>query len=146
MAGRRTHTPGGAESYDRLVRFENLRQGSPHCSSSYTPSRCARCCRWYAASPRKSWLDFARLKYRCASCSHVKPMPPWIWMLSAAARKYASEHVALARLAATETSADSSAAAHAAYWAAARADSTSSSMSAHRCLMTWKLPIGRPNW
>ena len=26
------------------------------------------------------------------------------------------------------------------------ADSTSSSMSAHLCLMAWKLPMGRPNW
>ena len=30
--------------------------------------------------------------------------------------------------------------------AAERADSTSTSRSAHRCLIAWKLPMGRPNW
>ena len=35
--------------------------------------------------------DLARLKYRCAGCSQVKPMPPWIWMFSAVVWKYASE-------------------------------------------------------
>ena len=66
------------------------------------------------ASPRYVSEDFARLKYRWASCSQVKPMPPWIWMFSAAAWKYASEQYALARLAATGSSSLSSAAAQAA--------------------------------
>jgi len=34
--------------------------------------------------------DLARLKYRWAGCSQVKPIPPWIWMVSAAAWKKAS--------------------------------------------------------
>ena len=40
-----------------------------------------------APSPRNSSLALARLKYRWASCSQVKPMPPWIWMFSAATWK-----------------------------------------------------------
>src|SRR5262249_33145566 len=55
------------------------------------PMRCASSSRWYVASPRKISVLFARLKYRCASCSHVNPIPPWIWMFSAAQWKYASE-------------------------------------------------------
>jgi hypothetical protein len=46
--------------------------------------------RWKLPSPRNSSLDFARLKYRWASCSQVKPMPPWIWIFSAATWKYVS--------------------------------------------------------
>jgi hypothetical protein len=66
------------------------------------------------ASPSRISELFARLKYRWASCSQVKPMPPWIWMFSAAAWKYASEQYALARLATTGSYSLSSAAAHAA--------------------------------
>jgi len=47
-------------------------------------------------SPNSSSDDLARLKYRWAGCSQVNPMPPWIWMFSAAEWKYASEHYALA--------------------------------------------------
>src|SRR5699024_1738290 len=47
--------------------------------------------RWWRGSPRYSSDDFARLKYRCAGCSHVKPMPPWTWIVSAATSKNASE-------------------------------------------------------
>src|SRR5581483_2716914 len=38
--------------------------------------------RWYTASPRVVSPHLARLKYRCMSCSQVKPMPPWTWMAS----------------------------------------------------------------
>ena len=34
----------------------------------------------------------------------------------------------------------------AAAWTAARATSARTSMSAHMCLIAWKLPIGLPNW
>ena len=44
------------------------------------------------------------------------------------------------------TPARRSTAAHAAYQVAERIPSTSTSMSAQRCLTAWKLPIGTPNW
>src|SRR6478609_2953247 len=68
------------------------------------PMRWASSSRWYVASPRRISEDLARLKYKCALCSQVKPIPPWIWMFSAAAWKYASEQYAFARLATTGTS------------------------------------------
>jgi len=48
--------------------------------------------------------------------------------------------------AATEASSAPAATAVLAYAAAERADSTSTSRSAHRCLIAWKDPMGRPNW
>ena len=65
------------------------RRASP--PTDQMPMRWASSSRWYVGSPKSSSLDFARLKYRCAGCSQVKPMPPWIWMFSAVAWKYASE-------------------------------------------------------
>ena len=56
-----------------------------------------------------------------------------------------SEHEERTRLARAGRSGAPSSAAEAAYRAADVADSDSSSRSAHRCLIAWKLPIGRPN-
>src|SRR5438445_24747 len=64
------------------------------------PMRSSSRSRWNVPSPRNCCPDAARLKYRWASCSQVKPTPPWIWMFSAAAKKNASAAYALARLAA----------------------------------------------
>src|SRR5581483_4293229 len=110
------------------------------------PMRCASSSRWYVGSPNSSADDFARLKYRWAGCSHVNPMPPWIWMFSAAAWKYASLQYAFASDATDGSSSLSSDAHQPAEYAADLADSTSSSMSAHLCLMAWNEPMGRPNW
>src|SRR5437773_8706540 len=52
---------------------------------------CATRSRWYVASPKVNSDDLARLKYRCRSCSHVKPMPPWSWIPVADTLRYASE-------------------------------------------------------
>src|SRR5919106_2546299 len=46
-----------------------------------TRSRC------HVASPNVNSDDLARLKYRCRSCSQVKPMPPCSWMPVPAARR-----------------------------------------------------------
>ena len=46
---------------------------SPTSSANF--SRCCSC------SPSSSWLERARLKYRCAGSSHVNPIPPWNWII-----------------------------------------------------------------
>ena len=66
---------------------EDDRRGGDEDEDVQMPMRCASSSRWYVGSPNSSSDDLARLKYRCAGCSHVNPMPPWIWMFSAAAWK-----------------------------------------------------------
>ena len=48
---------------------------------------CATSSRFQVASPKVTSEPLARLKYRCMSCSQVKPMPPWIWMPSPATKR-----------------------------------------------------------
>lgn len=86
----------------------------------------------------------ARFRYRWASCSHVKPMPPSTWMQSFAAVANASGTTAPATAAASACSVPSSAS-RAASQAAARACSSESRRSAQRCLTAWNWPMGRPN-
>ena len=52
--------------------------------TGYQPSSVARRSRWKDASPRSTASYRARRKYRWASCSQVKPMPPCSWIASAA--------------------------------------------------------------
>src|SRR5207244_2588391 len=79
------------------------------------------------------------------SCSQVKPTPPWTWRPDAITRRLASEHHVFAVDAATEASGSPAPRHHAAQYAADRMPSTSTSMSAQRCLTAWKLPMGLPN-
>ena len=72
----RTFLRGHAER-DVGVRY---RVASSACGLSNT-SRATNS-RFQVASPKVTSLPLARLKYRCMSCSQVKPMPPWIWMPS----------------------------------------------------------------
>ena len=92
-----------------------------------SPTRRAISSRWLEGVPRSCDEDFARLKKRCASWSQVKPMPPWIWIVSPAQRRNASEQNALAILAATARSSSPApeAATRAALRLAERAHSTS---------------------
>jgi hypothetical protein len=62
-------------------------------------------------------------------------MPPWIWMLSAAAWKKVSEQYALASAAASRKSGSLAAAMNSALQAALFAISTLTSISAHLCLI-----------
>ena len=41
--------------------------------------------RWWWTPPNINDVLLARLKYKCVSCSHVKPVPPRIWIVSEAA-------------------------------------------------------------
>jgi hypothetical protein len=59
--------------------------------SSYKLISWATRSRCQVASPNVNSDDLARLKYRCRSCSQVKPMPPWSWMPAPAALRKASE-------------------------------------------------------
>ena len=59
------------------------------------PSVAAMRSRSPAGEPRSESEPRARLRKRCASCSQVKPMPPWICRDSAAHRKKASVAVGL---------------------------------------------------
>ena len=61
-------------------------------------------------------------------------------------RLEASAHQTLAVEAASSQPGSAVDAAHAAYQVADRIPSTSTSMSAQRCLTAWKLPMGTPNW
>ena len=65
-------------------------------------------------------------------------------MFAAATRTNASEQYAFAMCAAAPNCGPSGASSTA-QAATDRADSTSSSMSAHRCRTAWNEPIGRPN-
>ncbi len=95
--------------------------------------------------PRRLRSAIARLRYMCASCSHVKPIPPSTCTQSLAFSKAASSARAIA-VAAAKDAAEPSSSARAASQAAARASSTRQSMSAHRCFTPWNCPMGRPNW
>ena len=64
------------------------------------------------AVPSSAASVAARLKYKCAWCSQVNPIPPWTWMVSAAIRLNAAEAVACAMLAASAGSSDASLIAH----------------------------------
>src|SRR5205814_9035656 len=70
--------------------------------------------RWNVASPKATSFAFARLKYRCMSFSHVKPIPPWIWIPLCATRRYASAANAFAIEIASDESGSARSAAHAA--------------------------------
>jgi Auxin binding protein len=52
------------------------RLGETRVEYSYSSSSFASCCRCSIGSPKIIELARARLKYRCAGCSHVKPIPP----------------------------------------------------------------------
>jgi hypothetical protein len=97
--------------------------------------------------PPSSWRSAsARRRYRWASCSQVKPMPPSTWMQSFALSTASSSASAAAAAAASGCSAGVSSAARAAPQARAAARSARQAMVAHRCLTAWNEPIGRPNW
>lgn len=73
-------------------------------------------------------------------------MPPSTWMQSLTLAFTVVMQVLAASAAAMENwDASPSAAARAASEAATSACSARHSISAHRCLMAWKLPIGLPN-
>lgn len=74
-----------SSSATKTIREERLSGMWTIRSTRYRPTCFASASRWCAESPNKSSLAFARLKYRCGAASQVNPMPPWIWMLSAAA-------------------------------------------------------------
>ena len=96
--------------------------------------------------PPSSWRSAsARRRYRWASCSQVKPMPPSTWMQSFALSTASSSASAAAAAAASGCSAGDSSAARAASQARAAARSARQAMVAHRCLTAWNSPIGRPN-
>ena len=80
--------------------------------------------------------------YRWRSCSQVNPMPPWTCRPEAMTRLAASLDHTLAVEAAMDASASPADRAHAAYQVLERMPSTSTTMSAQRCLMAWKLPMG----
>src|SRR4029077_6994074 len=97
--------------------------GAPHLEQAaidlgHRPAYRLMCCatssRFQVASPKVTSELFARLKKMCMSCSHVNPMPPWIWMPSPETWRYASEQYALAIAAASGASVASFATAHAA--------------------------------
>ena len=107
-------------------------------------SRTARS-RWLSPGPSNCRATRARRRYRCASCSQVKPMPPSTWMQSLAQEYAASSAVPAARAATRPRTPALSSTARAASHASTRACSTRTSMSAHRCLIPWNCPMGRPN-
>ena len=99
-----------------------------------------------AGLPPSSWRRAsARRRYRWASCSQVKPMPPSTWMQSFALSTASSSASAAAAAAASGCSAGESSAVRAASQARAAARSARQAMVAHRCLTAWNSPIGRPN-
>ena len=72
------------------------------------------------APPPRSWRSAsARRRYRCASCSQVKPIPPRTWTQSLALSAAASRASAVAAAAASGCSCGASSAAHAASHASA---------------------------
>ena len=95
--------------------------------------------------PKVTEAALARLRYRWAGCSQVKPMPPCSWTISSAASTAASQQADLASAIATGVSGSSSARQAAAYLDAARASVIVVHRSASRCLSAWKEPTGRAN-
>ena len=102
-----------------------------------------RCC---SALPSRAASVVARLKYRCAWCSQVKPMPPCTWMVS---RRDPAERRRCRRLRDARPPVPDRrsrpVSAHTAWYAAERACSRSTSRSASLCLTAWNDPIGLPN-
>ena len=96
--------------------------------------------------PKRCWSAFARRRYRWAGCSQVHPIPPCICRLSAANRKKASLAYTLARDTSGFARSSLPARASAAPITAARDASSSTFMSAQRCLMAWNDPMDLPNW
>ena len=88
----------------------------------------------------------ARRRYRWASCSHVKPIPPCTWMFRLAHRSAAGMASAAAIAAVSENWSPPAEAARAASHTAAVASSVATSMLAQWCFTAWNMAIGRPNW
>ena len=88
----------------------------------------------------------ARRRYRWASCSHVKPIPPCTWMLRLAQRSAAGIASDAASADVSENCSPPAEAARAASHTAAVASSVATSMLAQWCLTAWNVAIGRPNW
>src|ERR1700684_3025769 len=106
-------------------------------------TRSARAARWWLEVPKPIESALARLRYRWAGCSQVKPIPPCICTHSSAAWTATSPQCALASAPATGVSSLPSARQAAAYRAAARAWVISTHRSASRCLRPWNEPTGR---
>jgi hypothetical protein len=74
--------PSGAWAH--LAYFKSLlRDGAgPPADAGVTdrqrPMATASFSRCFDGDPRNSFAECARLKYKCAGCSQVNPMPPWI--------------------------------------------------------------------
>src|SRR6185437_13694876 len=109
-------------------------------------TKAARVSRWAAGVPKVTEAAFARLRYRWAGCSQVKPIPPCSCTHSCAAATAASQHADLASATATGASGKSAARQAAAYLDAARAWVIVVHRSASRCLSDWNEPIVRANW
>ncbi len=98
------------------------------------------------SDPPSSWrVAVARFRYRWASCSQVKPMPPSSWMQSLADCTAPSVISAAATDVARAAWSSSVPAARAASQPNASICSLRTSMSARRCLTAWNWPMGRPN-
>ena len=140
-APRRSLRPGPAPGARTLVR---RRGRCAACAAARRAARSATRRRQRGVPPASARSASARRRYRCASCSQVKPMPPSTWMQSLAVSTAASSAMRAGDRGG-ERVLGRRAAASAASQATAVADSTRHSISLHRCLIAWKLPIGAPN-
>ncbi len=86
----------------------------------------------------------ARLRMTCASCSHVKPMPPCSWMFFSAHQTKAGRACTAATAAASSNSGVPGSV-RAASQTAAVASWAATSMSAAVCFTAWNTPMTRPN-
>src|SRR5690606_31994298 len=100
-----------AAGHDRDPAGEIDRDAHGRGSAGPSPIAAAIRSRCHDGVPSQASIERARLRWRCTSYSQVKPTPPWICSASAAQRKYASEHQALASDAAVARSSGCSAAA-----------------------------------
>ena len=97
------------------------------------------------SGPSSASAPYARRMNRWRSCSQVKPIPPWIWMPSFAARVAACPAAALATWTARWRAWSSASMVMAAWYTALHARSTSRLMSASLCWIAWNEPIGTSN-
>src|SRR5262244_4344469 len=98
-----------------------MRLGAGYAGAGGRLTNAARDARWRSDVPRAIDELLARLRYRCAGCSQVKPIPPCSWIISWPASTAVSEQAAFASATAIGVSGSRSARHTAAYRDAARA-------------------------
>ena len=138
--GRPAHRPLAGSASGRRSDARGRRR-APAGGQAAQPAR-----RRQRRDPPSSWRSAsARRRYRCASCSQVKPMPPSTWMQSLAfpPPRPAPPQRRPPRPAGAPPAPRPPA--RAASQATAAARSARQSIPAHRCLTAWNEPIGRPN-